>query len=124
MPQVQAVNRRALVMTGAVSNLLERCRVGDFCFEYESQSCEQPTRTHLVLYLLVPGEGREPELVKLYMQRSHTRWDEPGDVIAWDGNNKGPTLTGAIQTQHWVGLFEFGKLWTELVEGTDARDSR
>ena len=103
MPQVQAVNRRALVMTGAVSNLLDRgCRVGDFCFGIEK---------HIpVLYLMVPGEGREPELVKLYTERSETRWDEPGTVIAWDGNVNEPTLTGEIQTSHWFGIMVRGDL--------------
>ena len=70
-----------------------------------------------VLYLMVPGEGREPEMVKLYMERSETRWDEPGDVIAWDGNLQHPSLFGAIQTSHWTGLLVSGKLWTELVVG-------
>ena len=108
MLQVQAVNRRALVMTGAVSNLLDRgCRVGDFCFGIEK---------HIpVLYLMVPGEGLEPELVKLYTERSETRWDEPGDVIAWDGNGNDPSMLGAIQTPHWTGVFMWGKLWSEHV---------
>ena len=96
-------------MTGAVTNLLDRCRVGDFYFENENLSHES-TRTHLVLYLLVPSEGREPELVKLYMKRSHTRWDEPGNVVAWDGNVTEPTLTGAIQTPHWCGIMVRGDL--------------
>ena len=113
MPQVQAVNRRALVITGAVRNLLERGLVGDFCFEYETRSPEHPSGTHLVIYLLVPGAGRDPELVKLYMNRSETRWDEPGYVVAWDGNESEPTLIGAIETPHWCGVLVDGQLWTE-----------
>ena len=78
--------------------------MGDFCFEYEKH---QP-----VIYLMVPGEGREPELVKLYMERTDTRWDEPGELSSpGTGTSKEADAdTAAIQTPHWTGLFLLGKL--------------
>ena len=121
MPEVQAVNRRALVLTDKVIAILERCLVGDFCFVYEYLKCDPPTRMRAVMYLMVPGAGREPELVKLYMHRTDTRWDEPGEVIAWNGNLNAPSLIGSIRTSHWVGIFECGKLWTEDGEGFGRR---
>ena len=114
MPQVQAVNRRALVLTDKVIAILERCLVGEFCFVYEYLKCDPPTRMRAVMYLMVPGEGVDPELVKLYMEHTETRWDEPGDVSAWDSNTGAPTLTGAIQTPHWCGRMVGGTLWPEL----------
>ena len=121
MPEVQIANRSALFLSTGFGGLIEHARAGDFCFEYETRSPEHPSGTHLVLYLLVPGAGREPELVKLYMHRTETRWDEPGTVIAWNGNVKKPTLIGSIQTPHWVGILEFGKLFTDDGESSGRR---
>ena len=112
MPKVQAVNRRALVLSDELRSMIERHLVGDFCFEYEKQTGPAP-RTLLAIYLMVPGADREPELVKLYMKRTETRWDEPGNIVAWDGDVSEPSLHGAIKTPHWTGLFMFGRLWSE-----------
>ena len=118
MPKVQIANRSALFLSAGCVDLLEHARAGDWSFEYETHRGD--ARTNLVLYLMVPGfTVREPELVKLYMKRSETRWDEPGDVVAWDGNVNKPTLTGAIQTPNWTGLLVSGVLWSE-VRRTDA----
>ena len=116
MPQVQLANRSALFLSTGFGGLIEHARAGDFCFEHETRSSEHPSGTYLVLYLLVPGAGREPELVKLYMERTSTRWDTPGDIVAWDWNHRAPTLFGWIQTEHWTGKFEHGNLWTEVGE--------
>ena len=111
MPKVQRANRSALFLSAGLGDVLEHARAGDWCFEYEdvknngTLSGQTP-----VLYLMVPGAGRKPELVKLYMHRTDTRWDEPGEVIAWDGNLKKPTLHGAIRTPHWLGMMVRGDL--------------
>ena len=112
MPKVQLADRSALILSVDVTYLIEHHQVGDFCFEYEKQH-GPPARTNLVIYLMVPGAGRDPELVKLYMNRSETRWDEPGYVVAWDGNESEPTLIGVIETPHWCGVLVDGQLWTE-----------
>ena len=111
MPKVQLANRSALFLSAGLGVTLEHARVGDWCFEYEkvanigSLSKEIP-----VLYLMVPGAGREPELVKLYMHRTSTRWDEPGTIVAWNWNRDAPSLLGAIQTSHWTGYLVRGQL--------------
>ena len=115
MPKVQAVNRRALVLSKELSYLLENPRAGDFCFEFEKPAVSV-RETFVVLYLMVPGEDRELDLVKLYMKHTETRWDEPGNIVAWDGCPDAPSLDGLIQTPHWLGLFMFGRLWSEHVE--------
>ena len=114
MPEVQRANRSALFLSAGLGDVLEHARVGDWCFEYENikNNGTLSGRTP-VLYLIVPGAGHEPELVKLYMYRTAMRWDEPGPVTAWNGNLKAPTLIGSIQTPHWIGLLERGRLWTE-----------
>ena len=104
-------------MSIGVSALLEHHRVGDFCFGYEEVICIglRSKKEIPVLYLMVPGEGLDSELVKLYMHRTTTRWDEPGTVVAWNWNRKAPSLLGAIQTSHWTGYLVRGRL-----RGTDA----
>ena len=111
MPKVQAVNRRALIMSADLQALIDKPVVGAFVVSMERlphKTFEQPTYVS-VMYLMVPGQ-EEPELVKLYMARTSSRWDEPGNIVAWDWNHRAPTLLGGIQTEHWLGYMKNGRL--------------
>ena len=81
-------------------------------------------KTIMMVVPLVPPDYRHygklaergGELLSVFVERARNDWNEPGPVIAWDGDDDNPTLTpsifcrGAAKVKGWHGFFKKGEL--------------